>query len=242
VISSDGRVTVEDSVASSRRVTGRELREDFFDDMAPLTLGLVRSRGSSLWLGQLEILRFGRGKAARSSVDMPIEGGLAAGAAGGRLRIVAAGGRMSATVEGYRPRLPMPLYALTQLPFHHFVMRLHLLRERGRLPEPGMPAAPTRRIAAGAIDVSICAAAALAAGKGRRLAALAGITAAYHVACWSSSGRTLGGMIARQRVIAVDGSRLTIGQSLVRLLSLPLAAVRMRAVHDEIACTEVVSD
>lgn len=235
-------MTVEDSVASSRRVTGRELREDFFDDMAPLTLGLVRPRGTSLWLGPLEIIRFGRGKAARSSVDLPIAGGLAVGVEGGRLRIVAAEGRISATVEGYRPRLPIPLYALTQLPFHHFVMRLHLLRERGRLPAPGVPAAPTRRIAASAIDASMCAAAALAAGKGRRLAAFAGITAVYHIACWSSSGRTLGGMIARQRVTAVDGSRLTIGQSVIRLLSLPLAAIKMRAIHDEIACTEVVSD
>jgi hypothetical protein len=45
----------------------------------------------------------------------------------------------------------------------------------------------------------------------------------------------------KQRVAAVDGSRLTIGQALVRLALLPLAAVRMRQIHDEIAGTEVIT-
>jgi len=121
-------------------------------------------------------------------------------------------------------------------------MRLHLLRVRGRVPSPGVPAAPTRRVAAGAIDAGLCAAVALTAGKGRRLAAFAGIAIAYHVACWSSSGRTIGGVIAGQRVVSVDGSRVSIGQALVRLVALPVAALRLRAVHDEIAGTEVVSD
>src|SRR6267378_3313568 len=39
-----GRVTVEDSVASSRRITGRALRDAFFADMRVLTLGLLRPR------------------------------------------------------------------------------------------------------------------------------------------------------------------------------------------------------
>ncbi len=233
---------VDDSVVSSRRLTGRELRDDYFEDIPTLTLGLVRSRGTSLWLGPIEIMRFGGVKTGRSNVELPIEGGLAVGAPGGHLRIGAARGRLTSTVEGYRPWLPLPLYVLTQLPLHHFVMRLHLLRERGRLPEPGVPAAPTRRIAAGAIDAALCGAVALAAVRGRLLVAFAGITAAYHVACWSLFGRTVGGVIARQRVVAVDGSRLSVGQSLLRLLTLPLAALRMRAVHDEIAGTEVVAD
>ncbi|HEX9098211.1 MAG TPA: RDD family protein [Candidatus Dormibacteraeota bacterium] len=237
-----GRVTLEDSVASSRRVTGADLRDGFFSDMATLMLGLVRSRGSSLVLGPLEIIRFGPAKTARSSVELPIEGGLLVGERGGSLRIQAGKGRLTASVNGYRPWLPRPLYAVTQLPFHHLIMRLHLLRRRGRLPMAGMPVAPTRRAAAAAIDVGLFALVALAAGKRRRTAALAVIAAGYHVACWSTSGRTIGGMVTRQRVVAVDGSRVSAGQALVRLLALPLAALRMRAVHDEIAGTEVVAD
>jgi uncharacterized RDD family membrane protein YckC len=147
-----------------------------------------------------------------------------------------------ASLEGYAPRLPRFIYALTQLPIHHLVMRLHLLRARGRVPSPGVPAAPTRRFAAGAIDIGLCAAVALLAGRRRRVPAFAGLAIGYHVACWSSSGRTVGGLVAGQRVVSVDGSRVSIGQSLVRFLALPLAALRLRAVHDEISGTEVISD
>jgi len=232
-------------VASSRPVTGAELRDGFFSDMTSLMLDLVRSRGSSLFLGPLEIFRFGPAKTTRSSVELPIEGGLLVGDRGGRLRIQAGKGRLTASVDGYRPWLPRPLYVVTQLPFHHLILRLHLLRERGRLPTPGVPVAPTRRVAAAAIDIGLFALVALVAGKRRRLAALAAVAAVaagYHVACWSISGRTVGGMVARQRVVSVDGSRVSAGQALIRLLALPLAALRMRAVHDEIAGTEVVAD
>jgi len=242
VRSADGRVWVEDSVAASNRVTGKELRDQFVSDVSTLTFGLVRMRGSSMVFGPLEILRFGRPKMTRTGVDWPVVGGLAVGTAGGHWSISASGGRLVASLEGYTPRLPVPLYALTQLPIHHLVMRLHLLRARGRVPSPGVPAAPTRRIAAGAMDVGLCAGLALLAGRRRRVAAFAGVAIGYHVACWSSSGRTVGGLIAGQRVVSVDGSRVSVGQSLVRLLALPLAALRLRAVHDEIAGTEVISD
>jgi hypothetical protein len=43
-------------------------------------------------------------------------------------------------------------------------------------------------------------------------------------------------------VVSVDGSRVTAGQALIRLIALPLAVLRVRAVHDEIAGTEVISD
>jgi hypothetical protein len=210
--------------------------------MTTLTLGLVRQRGSSLVLGPLEIVRFGPAKTTRSSVDFPIEGGLIVGDRGGRLRIHAGKGRLTASLDGFRPWLPRPLYVVTQLPFHHLILRLHLLRERGRLPAPGVPVAPTRRVAAAAIDIGLFALLAFVAGKRRRTAALAAIVAGYHVACWSISGRTLGGMITRQRVVSVDGSRVTAGQAVIRLLTLPVAALRMRALHDEIAGTEVVAD
>jgi len=78
-------------------------------------------------------------------------------------------------------------------------------------------------------------------GRRRRLPALLGIAAGYHVACWSLSGVTLGGAVMKQRVVAVDGSKVSIGQALVRLALLPLAAVRLRDVHDDIAGTEVVT-
>jgi hypothetical protein len=235
-------VTLEDSVASSRPVTGRELREGFFLDVPKLTLGLVSQRGSSLFLGPLEVIRFGPAKTTRSRVELPIEGGLVVGDRGGRLRIEAGRGRLTASVEGYGPRLPRPLYVLTQLPFHHTVMRLHLLWQRGRQPAPGVPVAPTRRAAAAAIDVGLFAVVALVAGRRRRLAAIALIAAGYHIACWSISGRTVGGMITGQRVVSVDGSRVSPGQALIRLLTLPMAAVRLRAVHDEVAGTEVIAD
>jgi len=237
-----GRVSLEDSVASSRSVTGRELRESFYLDIPRLTLGLVSQRGSSLFLGPLEIISFGQAKTTRSSVELPIEGGLLVGNRGGRLRIEAGKGRLTASVEGYRPRLPRPLYVLTQLPFHHTVMRLHLLWQRGRQPAPGVPVPPTRRAAAAAIDVGLFAVVALVAGRRRRLAAIAVIAAGYHIACWSISGRTVGGMITGQRVVSIDGSRVSPGQAIVRLLALPLAALRLRAVHDEIAGTEVIAD
>jgi len=242
VRSADGRVWVEDSVAASNPVTGKVLRDQFVSDVSTLTFGLVRMRGSSMVFGPLEILRFGRPKMTRTGVDWPVVGGLAAGTGGGHWSISASGGRLVASLEGYTPRLPVPLYALTQLPIHHVVMRLHLLRARGRVPSPGVPAAPTRRIAAGAMDVGLCAGLALLAGRRRRVAAFAGLAIGYHVACWSSSGRTVGGLIAGQRVVSVDGSRASVGQSLVRLLALPLTALRLRAVHDEIAGTEVISD
>jgi hypothetical protein len=229
-------------VASRRPVSGRELRESFFLDMPRLTLGLVSTRGSSLFLGPLEVFRFGPAKTTRSSVELPIEGGLLVGDRGGRLRIEAGKGRLTASVEGYRPRLPRPLYVLTQLPFHHTVMRLHLLRERGRQPAPGVPVPPARRAAGAAIDVGLFAVVAFAAGRRRRLAALAVIAAAYHIFCWSISGRTVGGMITGQRVVSADGSRVSLGQAVIRLLALPMAALRLRAVHDEVAGTEVVAD
>jgi uncharacterized RDD family membrane protein YckC len=75
-----------------------------------------------------------------------------------------------------------------------------------------------------------------------RLPVLLGIAAGYHVACWRLSGVTLGGAVMKQRVIAVDGSEVSLGQALIRLLLLPVAAARMRDVHDEIAGTTVISN
>ena len=65
---------------------------------------------------------------------------------------------------------------------------------------------------------------------------------AANVACWSTSGQPLGGLVTRQRVVSVDGSRLTPTQSLARLAALPLSWILRRPVHDEFAGTEVIAD
>ena len=73
---------------------------------------------------------------------------------------------------------------------------------------------------------------------GRTLAVAVG----YHLVCWSVWGRTLGGLVTGQRVVAVDGSRLTPAQSMLRLALLPASWLTGRAVHDEVAGTAVVAD
>src|SRR2546426_719494 len=81
----------------------------------------------------------------------------------------------------------------------------------------------------------------LLAGRPRRGRTLA-IAIAYHVACWSTSGRTLGGVVMRQRVVSVDGLRLTPTQSLLRLALLPVSLLMHKPLHDELASTEVIRD
>jgi len=234
-------VAVEDSVAMPIPITGKTMRDSFPTDMEALTFGLIRVDDNALRLGPLELIRFGRPRITRTSVQWPIEGGLLARSPGGHLRIELIDDRLVESLDGYRPILPRPIYALTQVPIHHLLTRLHLLRVRGRRPEPGPPADRSRRIAAAAIDAGLCMSMAAIIGRRRRLPALLGIAAGYHVACWSLSGVTLGGAVMKQRVVAVDGSKVSIGQALVRLALLPLAAVRMRDVHDDIAGTEVIS-
>jgi hypothetical protein len=238
----DGRVATDDSVATPNAVTGRSLELSYWEDIHALTLGLVHVRDNSIRLGPLELIQFGRSKVTKNSVQWPIEGGLLARVPGGRLRFEVLYGRLVASVEDYQPMLPRPIYALTQFPIHHLWTRLHLLRVRGRQPAPGVPAVRSRRLAAAAIDVGSCLALATIIARRRRLPFLLGVAAAYHVACWSISGRTLGGAVMRQRVVAFDGSSPSAGQALVRLLTLPVSALRRRNVHDEIAGTDVVAD
>ena len=237
----DGQVSVEDSAGSQRTVTGSQLRDAYLEGIQALTYGLVRARGSSLYLGPFELLRFGKATVTRSAVEWPIEGGTMARAAGGHLRIEASESRLVASVEGYRPLLPLPLYAVTQLPIHHVLMRLFLLRVRGREPIPGVPASIRDRRRAAAVDVAFCITLASLFGRRPRPKVLLGTAAAYHVVCWSISGSTLGGLVVGQRVIAVDGSRPTVAPAVVRLLTLPMAWIRRRPIHDELAGTDVVT-
>jgi hypothetical protein len=236
----DGEVSTQDSVAISREPTGRELRDGYLHEIQDLTFGLVRASGNSLYLGPVELLRFGPPTVTAAAVEWPIEGGITAHAPGGRFRIEAEGGRLVASVDGFRPRLPLPLYALSQLPVHQLLTRLYLLRARGREPAPGVPAPPRDRVRSAAVDVAFCLTLAGLAGRRRRLPMLIGIAAAYHIACWSTSGRTLGGLVTRQRVVAGDGSRATAMQSVVRFLALPVAWVARRPIHNELAGTDVI--
>ncbi len=237
----DGRVYVEDSVAIANAVSGKELLDRYMRDIEVLTLGLTRMRGTSMRVGPVELLRFGRPKVSKYQVHWPIESGLAVGAPGGAFKVRATGGRLVATLEGYRPRVPPFVYTLVQLPIHHLLTRLYLLRARGRMPAPGVRATPRDRFRAASVDVALCLTLAGLAGRRGPRPTLA-IAAAYHVACWSIWGRTLGGLVVRQRVVGIDGSRMTAAQSLLRLGLLPAYWVTGRAVHDELACTEVVTD
>jgi hypothetical protein len=235
-------VSTQDSVAISGKPSGRDLRDSYLRDIDELTLGLVRVYGNSLYLGPLELLRFGTPAVTESGVEWPIEAGIMVRAPGGHLRFEVVGDRLVASVEGYRPLLPLPVYALTQLPVHRLLTRLHLLRVRGREPAAGVVATRENRMRAATVDVAFCITLSGLAGNRRRLRMFLGMAAVYHVACWSISGRTLGGLVQGERVVVVDGSRPTVMQSLVRLLALPLGWVTGRPVHDELAGTEVIVD
>ena len=241
-IVTDGAVEVDDSVGAPRAVTGEWLAANFLRSITPVTFGLVSFRDRSLFAGPVALIRFGDAQVEADSAAWPITGGLLAATAAGRLRVFQRDGRLQCRLEGYRPRLPLGLYALTQLPLHHALVRLQLFRLRGRLPAAGVPAEVTRRAAAGLIDAAVCAAIALAVTRRRRVLAFAAIAAGYHVAAWTVSGRTIGGALMHQRVVALDGSRPSPAQSVLRLALLPLAAARLRAVHDDVAATDVIAD
>jgi RDD family len=238
----DGEVAVDVSVGGARGVTGRQLEDAYLEDIRRLTLGLVQAKEGSLYIGPVELLRFGPARVTHDAVEWPIEGGIGARRAGGRFRLASADGRLVASVDRYRPMLPLPIYAVTQLPVHRLITRLFLLRVRGREPAPGIAASFADRRRAAAVDLAFCATLAGLIGKRRRLRVLLGITAGYHVACWTISGRTLGGLVTGQRVVSIDGSRPSLGQSAVRLLTTPFAWIGYRALHDELAGTDVVAD
>ena len=242
VVSWDGgRVSIRASVQVPRAITGAKLRDSYIEAIKTQTLGLARFRDGSIMLGPLTLLRFGPPKVTRNAVDWPIEGGLLARRAGGNWRLQAATGRVEATVAGYTPRLPRPIYAATHMQVHQLFSRLYLLRLRGRDSLPGTPATPGDRFRAGTVDVAFCLTLAGFSGR-RRLRRTLFVIAVYHIVCWSISGRTLGGLVMRQRVAAIDGTRLTPTQALLRLALTPVSWLSRRRVHDEIAATEVIAD
>jgi len=242
VVSWDGgRVSIRASVQVPRAITGAKLRDSYTEAIKTQTLGLARFRDGSIMLGPLTLLHFGPPKVTRNAVDWPIEGGLLARRAGGNWRLQAAAGRVEATVAGYTPRLPRPIYAATHMQVHQLFSRLYLLRLRGRDSLLGTPATPGDRFRAGTVDVAFCLTLAGFSGR-RRLRRTLFVIAVYHIVCWSISGRTLGGLVMRQRVAAIDGTRLTPTQALLRLALTPVSWLSRRRVHDEIAATEVIAD
>ncbi len=237
----DGRVSTRASVAVPGPLTGAALRDVYMDAVRVLTFGLVRVRNNSLVAGPIELMRFGAPRVTRTAVEWPIEGGLLTGRPGGKLRVQSSRGQVEATVAGYTPSLPRPIYDLTHLHVHQLFTRLYLLRLRGRDPAPGVRASSQDRFRAGSVDVAFCLTLARVTGRPRLGRTLA-IAIAYHVACWSISGRTLGGLVLRQRVVSVDGSRLTSTQALLRLALLPASWLMHQPLHDELAATDVIRE
>ena len=233
-----GAITTSESVAVEHPLTGAQLRDAYCDTVAALTFGLVRFEGGAVRIGPIQLLRFGEPLVDSTSVDWPIEGGLLA-RGGGRWRIESKNGTVTAAATGHRPAIPRPLYDLTHLQVHLLATRLYLLRLRGLQVSPGIEARREDRVRAAAVDLAFCLTLARLTGRRRPRRALL-IAAAYHVACWSLARRTLGGLVMREQVVALDGSRPSVAQSIYRFALLPLSWVAGRPVHDEMAATKVI--
>lgn len=238
----DGRVATEDAVEGAPPLTGAQLEDGYWAAIRKLMFGSVGRRGNSVVLGPIELLRLSEPRVGAHSVEWPIAGGLLTGAPGGRWRVTSDGDRIVASVEGYRPRLPRGLYVITHLQVHLLFTRLFLLRLRGDAAPPGIPASPANRRQAAIVDVALCLTVMRLIGLRPRPKTVLGVLAGYHIACWSISGWTLGGLVMRQRVVAKDGRRLTPAQSALRLAVIPLSWIARRPIHDEIASSGVISD
>lgn len=236
----DGRVTTADSVDVAAALSGETLRDSYVAAVGTLTFGLARLRRNTVHVGPVEMLRFGEPQVGADFVEWPIEGGLLA-RPGGRWRIESQDHTVRATAVGHRPTIPRPIYDVSHLQVHQLLTHLYLLRLRGPEPAPGRVAAREDRLRAAAVDVALCLTVAGLAGLRRPRRTLL-LTAGYHVACWSLFGRTLGGLVLRQRVVSVDGSRVRPTQAAYRLALLPFGWIARRPVHDELAATAVIED
>jgi hypothetical protein len=230
----------EHRVRAPVRPPADRLRDAYFTGVRRLTFGLVRGERWRLRLGPLTILAFGEPTFDGAAWTWPITGGLLARRPGGVLRYGWRDGELVGVVDGYLPRLPAPIYATVQALAHELVTRRFLLDLRGRVPPPGAPAGPARRLLTTALDLAVCAGVTAALRPRRPLLAFGALAAAYHVSCWTLTGRTAGALMTGQRVVSVDGGPVAPWQALVRLAALPRAAWELRAAHDEAAATEVV--
>jgi RDD family len=231
---------VEDRVSAPREPDRDRMRDSFFVTLSKLTLGLVRGQPWRVRAGPITLHEFGEPAPTSSGWCWPIRGGLLTSRPGGYLSFQWRDGHLLSIVDGYWPSLPRPLYNATQLQLHHLITRLFLLQLRGRVPPPGVPGGPAQRLAAATLDLAACSALTLALPRRRRLPAWLALVAGYHAAAWSIFGQTLGGKALGLRVVAIDGGRVTPVQAVLRLLGLPAGLARFRAVHDQLALTEVV--
>jgi len=213
------RVTVEDSAAAPLEPPAQQLRDLFWVEISSLTLGLLRARGRRIELGSLNLLSFGPPQPVPGGWCWEITGGLLARSPGGELRYGWSDGELRGLVEDYRPLLPSPLYRLVQLPLHHLITRLFLLRLRGPQPTPGTPAARGTVWAAVAIDLGLCWGVTALLRPRRPMRSAVALAAAYHATCWTLSGRTFGQRALGLRVAALDGRPLGLGQALIRLVA-----------------------
>lgn len=233
-------VDTSDSIEVPRPIGGAALRDSYIDAVGALTLGIARFSDNEVRVGPVTMLRFGEPRVGANFVEWPIEGGLLA-RGGGTWRIEAGDGRLRATATGHRPALPRLVYDLSHRHVHLLLTRLYLMRVRGEEPRPGRQASREDRARSAAVDVAFCLSLAGVTGLRRPRRVLL-LLAAYHVACWSITGRTLGGLVLRERVVSLDGSRLTPTQALYRFALLPVSLVVRRPVHDEVAGTTVIRD
>lgn len=235
-------MVTEDAVEGAPALTGAELENGYWAALRDFMYGVVGRRGNSVVLGPIELLRFSEPSVSANSVEWPIAGGLLAGEPGGRWRVSSVDGKVIASVAGYRPRLPRPLYAVSHLQVHLLFTRLFLLKLRGHVAMAGnRPSTQDRRRAA-LVDVAFCLTVMRLSGFRPRPKTALAVLAGYHIACWSLGGRTLGGLVMHQRVVATDGQGLTVTQSALRLAASPLSWITGRRIQDEVAMTEVISE
>ena len=218
-------VDLTESVESPSAPPARVVEAAFLPVTSAVTLGIVRASSNAFTLGPVELLRFGAPETTEDGVRWPILGGLLAAGPGGFVGFSWRDGRLTGSLRGYRPSLPGLVYKLTQKQVHHLVTRLFLLQLRGRDPLPGSAATRQARTVATAIDLALC----LSLGRLSLRRTLA-ITALYHVGCWAAFGQTLGARLMDIRIVSVDGSQVTPGQALARLLG------------DDFAGTAVIED
>src|SRR2546430_6275232 len=103
-------VHAEDRVRAPADPGSEPLRDAFFRDIRPLTLGLVRGERWRLRLGPVTLLRFGEPVRADGAWSWPITGGLLARRPGGRLTYGWRAGELTGGVDGYVPRLPPAIH------------------------------------------------------------------------------------------------------------------------------------
>jgi len=227
-------VRSDDRVASPAPPDPARIRDRFTRDVSRLTLGVVSGRPDGFYLGPAPLITLGPPEEQDGSgVRWPITGGLLVRRPGGAVGFNWEKGLLHGYVTGYAPSLPRRVYELTQRLIHSEMTRLFLLQTRGRSPLPGPVAPATRRLGAVAIDLGLC----WMVARGRRRRFI-GVAAGYHLVAWAIAGRTAGGALLDERLVAVDGSPVTIGQAITRLLLVPFGPAR----QDAVSGTAVVDD